>query len=38
MRILRFALMAALGSVALVRADEPKLDTPVLNLPGRVVV
>jgi WD40 repeat protein len=38
MRILRYTLLAALGSVALVRADEPKPDTPVLTLPGRVVI
>jgi WD40 repeat protein len=38
LRIFTSALMAALGAVAVVRADEPKLDTPVLALPGRVVV
>jgi WD40 repeat protein len=31
-------IMAVLGLVAAVRADEPKPDTPVLTLPGRVVV
>jgi WD40 repeat protein len=38
LRILSFAFLAALGAVALVRTEEPESDTPVLALPGRVVV
>jgi WD40 repeat protein len=38
MRILLYTFMTALGWVALVRSNEPRPDTPVLTLPGRVVV
>jgi WD40 repeat protein len=38
MRILIGMLLAALGLVAAVPADEPKPEQPVLTLPGRVVI
>jgi WD40 repeat protein len=37
-RILAYVFMATLGLVAIARPDEPKPATPVLTLPGRVVV
>ena len=38
MRILVCICILSFGSSATLQADEPKLETPVLNLPGRVVV